>query len=97
MVSARVSNVQVFPPLMIFAGSGWIYGRSMSESIWRKKETPWSKWVNAYIFRGDHPMTNAGLEIKKKMISAEEKGENGPILLLQENEFLGMMKPQPSS
>lgn len=43
MVSARVSNVQVFPPLTIFAGSGWIYGRSMRESIWRKKETQWSK------------------------------------------------------
>lgn len=28
VVSARVSNVQVFTPLTIFAGSGWIYGRS---------------------------------------------------------------------
>lgn len=45
-------------------------------------------------------MTNAGLEMQKKIISAEEKGEKptgDPILLLKEKEFLGMMKPQPSS
>jgi hypothetical protein len=59
-----------------------------------------NQWINAYINRGDHPMTNAGLEIKKNLISAEEKGEKptgDPILLLKEKEFLGMMKPQPSS
>lgn len=32
--------------------------------------------VNAYINRGDHPMTNAGLETDKQIISAKEKGKN---------------------